>query len=230
MLPSRDGANCRLLLLIIFYVIYLFIGAAVFDAVEKPHEEQMTHELNEFIQQFIRRHNSCLSEKSLNDFIQEISLGNDKGIPATNNVTREPNWSFGQSVFYATTVLTTIGYGNVSPLTRLGKFFLLIFSIIGLPVTLLLLYAIIERLMHYTTIMLDCFTEKTLQITNNVPALSQRVKRSDLHVIFVLFMAVVVLVGMIIVPAMIYAYIEDWAFLDAFYYCFISLSTVGLGK
>ncbi len=157
-------ANNRLALLLVFYIIYLFMGAAVFDAVEKPHEIKITQELNEFIQRFKNNYNSCISELDLNSFIQLISISNDKGVRATNNVTREPNWSFGQSVFYASTVLTTIGYGNVSPLTKLGKLFLIVFSAIGLPATLLLLYVVIERLMKLTVYLLSYFTEKALQV------------------------------------------------------------------
>jgi potassium channel subfamily K protein 1 len=230
MLSFKNAANSRLALLIAFYVAYLFFGATVFDAVEKPHEIEMTQQLNSFIQQFKNKHNSCISEADLSSFIQLISSANDKGVRATNNVTREPNWSFGQSVFYASTVLTTIGYGNVSPLTKLGKLFLIVFSVIGLPATLLLLYAIIERLMKFTGSMLGYFTEKTLQITSRMGEFGQTFKRSDLRVFFAVSLALTVLVFLFIIPAVVYSHIEGWSYLDSFYYCFISLSTVGLGK
>jgi hypothetical protein len=41
--------------------------------------------------------------------------------------------------------------------------------------------------------------------------------------------AFVVFVLFFLIPAGIYAHIESWSYLNAFYYCFISLSTVGLG-
>ena len=46
------------------------------------------------------------------------------------------SWDFIQSVFFSTTILTTIGYGNISPVTLPGRFFCIIFAIIGIPFTL----------------------------------------------------------------------------------------------
>lgn len=228
-MDDRNSSNERLTLLVSFYVLYLFLGAVFFDIIEKPHETQMIDELNTFIDKFHGKHNSCISDTDLNDFIKTISHSNDRGIPATKNVTHEQNWSFGQSVFYAGTVLTTIGYGSFSPLTTLGKLFLILFSVIGLPVTLLLLYAIIERLMKFTSCMLRWFSKKTLKITSNISALSNVVNRGHMHVIFALFVAFNVFIFLLVIPAGVYAHIEKWTYLNSFYYCLISLSTVGLG-
>lgn len=229
MFPDNNGANGRLISLIGFYVLFLFAGAIIFYLLEGPHETSMDKELNDFIEQFRQRHNACVADSDLNGFIQVISRFNDKGIPATRNVTREQNWSFGQSVFYAGTVLTTIGYGNVSPLTSFGKLFVIVFSVLGLPATLLLLYAIIERLMRLTGILLEYFTAIFLRISGEIPALSF-MDGSHANVAFALVSAVVFGFCLLIIPAAMYAHIEGWNYLDAFYYCFISLSTVGLGE
>lgn len=225
--------NGRLLALILFYIFYLFTGAFIFDSLESPHEAKIIRELNLQVRQFRARlnTNNCseISDKDLNDFIRLISNANNKGVPATRNVTKEQNWSFGNAVFFAGTVLTTIGYGNVSPLTKLGKLFCILFAIVGIPATLLLLYAIIERLMKLTGYMLAFFTEKLLQLSNNISLVQQKVKRSHLHVLFAFLCTLFVLVFLFIIPAGVYASIEDWSYLNAFYYCFISLTTVGLG-
>ena len=46
------------------------------------------------------------------------------------------SWDFIQSVFFTTTILTTIGYGNISPVTFPGRLFCIFFAIIGIPFTL----------------------------------------------------------------------------------------------
>lgn len=50
-----------------------------------------------------------------------------------------------------------------------------------------------------------------------------------MHITFAILCALSVLVSFLIIPAFIYSNIESWSYLNAFYYCFISLSTVGLG-
>merc|ERR1712038_912331 len=52
----------------------------------------------------------------------------------TQNYTQ--NWDYLQSVFFSTTILTTIGYGNIAPVTAEGRVFCIIFAIIGIPFTL----------------------------------------------------------------------------------------------
>jgi potassium channel subfamily K protein 1 len=231
MIFLAETSNGRLIALILFYIFYLFAGATVFDSIESPHEAKIIKDLNIYVKQFRQKLNSCqeITDEVLNNFIRDISTANNKGVPATRNVSKEQNWSFGNAVFFAGTVLTTIGYGNVSPLTKLGKLFCILFAIIGIPATLLLLYAIIERLMKLTGFMLAFFTEKVLQISNNISVLNQKVKRSHLHVLFALLCTLFVLIFFFIIPAAIYSSIEGWSYLNAFYYCFISLSTVGLG-
>lgn len=50
-----------------------------------------------------------VSDVELEELIQEIVQASDRGVSAVNNVSGEPNWSFGQSLFFASTVVTTIG-------------------------------------------------------------------------------------------------------------------------
>ncbi|CDR32785.1 Potassium channel domain-containing protein [Caenorhabditis elegans] len=46
-------------------------------------------------------------------------------------------WSIGNSVIFAFTVITTIGYGHVAPETFEGRLFLIFYGVIGVPFTLL---------------------------------------------------------------------------------------------
>nr|AXS78276.1 TWiK family of potassium channels protein 9 [Anisakis simplex] len=46
-------------------------------------------------------------------------------------------WTFTDALIFAYTVITTIGYGNVAPVTFEGRLFLIIYGLIGIPMTLL---------------------------------------------------------------------------------------------
>lgn len=53
------------------------------------------------------------SDAELEEFIVKIVRATNRGISAVRNVTSSnPNWSFGQSMFFAGTVITTIGIYN----------------------------------------------------------------------------------------------------------------------
>ena len=59
---------------------------------------------------FIQRRVCLIAEPELEAFIMKIVQATNHGISAVRNVTfSNPNWSFGQSFFFAGTVITTIG-------------------------------------------------------------------------------------------------------------------------
>ncbi|KAI1710284.1 ion channel domain-containing protein [Ditylenchus destructor] len=43
------------------------------------------------------------------------------------------NWSYGNSFLYATTVVTTLGYGNLLPATMFGRIFFIFYATFGIP-------------------------------------------------------------------------------------------------
>ena len=99
----------RSLFLIILYVLYLLFGGWIFKSIECPEEP-------------IRRPSSThfgslhLNHADPRDVAEHCEL-----------------WSFYNSVFFAFTAITTIGYGRAAPQTPLGRGVLLAYSSIGIP-------------------------------------------------------------------------------------------------
>lgn len=101
-----------------------------------------------------------LSDAELDDFLEAVVVASKHGISAVKNSSNELNWSFGQSFFFATTVVTTIGYGHVTPISDGGKVFCMVYALIGIPLLLVLLSASVERLLVPTNWVLGLLNRK----------------------------------------------------------------------
>ncbi|KAK2703307.1 hypothetical protein QYM36_018222 [Artemia franciscana] len=97
--------------------------------------------------------------------------------------------------------------------------FTMIYGIVGIPMTLIFFTSLVDRLMVPTTALLH-YLARRLRRHNHF-----RVQCIHLTISFL------TLLGFFFcLPAAIFNYLEDgWGYLDSLYYCFISLTTVGLG-
>ncbi|KAL4238627.1 Potassium channel subfamily K member 1 [Mactra antiquata] len=217
---DRNMNKLKFSIFLLGYLVYLCFGAMVFSLMEAPVEDKIRNDLYEMRTNF-KRDATCVTDAELEEFIVKIVQATNRGISAVRNVTSSnPNWSFGQALFFAGTVITTIGYGRVTPLSEAGKGFCVLYAIIGIPLTLILFTAVVERLMLPTSWFLQFMFRK----------LGHLYKVFHIQLIHLAIIIILVIIFFYIIPAAIYVSIEPkWNYLDAFYYCFISLTTVGLG-
>jgi len=105
------------------------------------------------------------------------------------------------------------------PLSDEGKAFCVIYAILGIPITLLFLSAVVQRLMVVVTRRPISYLHRRWGMPRARLAALHAACLAALTVIFLLF-----------VPAGIFVAVEqNWSFLESLYFCFISLSTIGLG-
>ncbi|KAF9408814.1 hypothetical protein HW555_011619 [Spodoptera exigua] len=160
------------------------------------------------------------TDDDLELLLDEVVRASNRGVSASRNITGGPNWSFGQSLFFSSTVVTTIGYGHVTPLSKPGKLFCMMYALLGIPLTLVLLSALVERLLLPATALLRSLNA----------ALGHLYRPFTIRLVHLMIIVTTLVVFFLVVPACVFAYVEpDWDFLDSFYYCFISLTTIGLG-
>ncbi len=111
------------------------------------------------------------------------------------------------------------GYGHTVPLSDGGKAFCIIYSVVGIPFTLLFLTAVVQRIMEFST-------RRPVEYLHRRWGMSKPL----LAALHASLLAIITVSCFFLIPAIIFSVLEeDWNFLEAFYFCFISLSTIGLG-
>ncbi|XP_023668030.1 potassium channel subfamily K member 6 [Paramormyrops kingsleyae] len=216
-MPSSYKSYAVLVGFVLLYILYLVFGALVFSIIERPQEERLKIELKTLKEQFVNQ--SCVNVTSLENFLVRVLTANKYGVSMLRNASSASNWDFVSSLFFASTLVTTVGYGHTTPLSDAGKAFCIIYALLGVPFTMLVLAVSVQRLMHL--------------LTYKPIALCQRwagwnPKRAGIwHFLLLLFLVVLCFFA---IPSVIFSAIEtSWSFLDALYFCFISLCTIGLG-
>lgn len=199
--------NVRTLALIVCTFTYLLVGAAVFDALESDNEILEKAMLDDIEESFKTRYN--MSDHDYEKF-ENVLI---KMIPFRAGI----QWKFAGAFYFATTVITTIGYGHSTPMTFPGKFFTIFYALAGIPLTLVMFQAIGERLNTFMAWFLK-HTKSCLKLKNT------EVSQTNLIMVCLLLCSAAVVCG-----ASIFHKYEAWSYFNSFYYCFITLTTIGFG-
>lgn len=135
-------------------------------------------------------------------------------------------WSVLQAVFFASTVLTTIGYGNVVPSTNSGRVFCILFAFIGIPLTLIVI-ADWGKLFAGGVVKIGLAVKSRIPFSFSfscVPAnVTGRRSLGAFAAIVLLFLYLACGAGMFML------WEDDWNFFDGFYFCFVTMTTIGFG-
>ncbi|ELT93491.1 hypothetical protein CAPTEDRAFT_123686 [Capitella teleta] len=124
--------------------IYLILGGVCFHFLESGHEEETRRVSREYMQQFLDE-KQCVTAEELKELISFAIEVYDSGVQPANTTT-PPVWDIFSSVFFSVTVITTIGYGNLSPTTKRGRIFFVLYATFGIPLCLIFLAGLGDRL------------------------------------------------------------------------------------
>ncbi|CAB3236073.1 unnamed protein product [Arctia plantaginis] len=214
----------------------------VFRALEYPaevqkqefHRERLLTERWNLIRFVSGRSNATSSdgvEKLLSDHLAvyervlEEASSSGLALEVENNFPpSEEKWSILQAVFFSSTVLTTIGYGNIVPETFWGRLFCIAYALIGIPLTLTVI-ADLGRV----------FATVVSIIGKQLPALPKCCSRgleanpAGQRSLYALGAVGFLFVYLSAGACLFKMWEDDWSFYDGFYFCFITMTTIGFG-
>ncbi|CAB3397388.1 unnamed protein product [Caenorhabditis bovis] len=156
---SRWKRNFRIALphigLVLLSMVYTLLGAAIFHHYEKPFEEQLRNETSQRVNDlknrvmrqlwamgtngtsYARWHH--IANDGMDDLIRDVFLDYTRNYMTPEDVitgTGPVKWSFGSSIFFSWTAITTIGYGHIVPRTNAGRIAIIFYALFGIPLIL----------------------------------------------------------------------------------------------
>ncbi|XP_049914817.1 potassium channel subfamily K member 10a [Epinephelus moara] len=203
-------------------VAYLVAGGLVFRALEQPFENNQKITITAEKAAFLQKH-PCVSPDELEALIKHSVEAVNAGVnPIGDTSYNSSHWDLGSAFFFAGTVITTIGYGNIAPSTEGGKIFCILYAIFGIPLFGFLLAGVGDQL---GTIFVKSIAKVEKMFRNKHNQISQTKIRVASTLLFILVGCIL----FVTIPAVIFKHIEGWTALDATYFVVITLTTVGIG-
>ncbi|CAP39501.2 Protein CBR-TWK-7 [Caenorhabditis briggsae] len=247
--------------LVLLTCTYTVIGALIFYSVEQPHEQMMKEQQlkliytrqNEFVDDLIRlaagnetkRYEwETLAERHMHNMSDQLFVAFEKYFLTSNEVKKNAateTWTFSSSIFFAVTVVTTIGYGNPVPVTNIGRIWCILFSLLGIPLTLVTIADLGKFLSEHLVWLYGNYLKlKYLILSRHRKERREHVCEHchshgmghDMNIEEKRIPAFLVLAILIVYTAfggVLMSKLEPWSFFTSFYWSFITMTTVGFG-
>ncbi|KAK6304583.1 hypothetical protein J4Q44_G00251690 [Coregonus suidteri] len=208
----------------VFVVVVAFLvgGGLAFRAMEQPFESNQKDSITLEKASFLRRH-PCVTPTELEALIKHAIDAVSAGVsPIGDTSYNSSHWDLGSAFFFAGTVITTIGYGNIAPSTEGGKIFCILYALFGIPLFGFLLAGIGDQL---GTI----FVKSILRVEKIYKQKQKQISQTKIRVTSTILFILAGCIVFVSIPAVIFKHIEGWTTLDAIYFVVITLTTIGIG-
>jgi len=222
--------------------VYTLAGAKIFQVIEHPNELDILQTYQALLiskrEIFLRsvwnesQNNVNYREKVeeyLSDYEEVVGEAMDNGVDV---VTQDYhiNWNYIQSVFFSTTILTTIGYGNIAPVTFPGRLFCIFFAMVGIPFTLSVIADVGQLFATLLSAIWSKYKDRIQPIIDKIIGEKDESEEAGFSGnLYTAVFSLVLLCAFLSFGALLFTLWEDWTFFDAFYFCFITMTTIGFG-
>ncbi|EDS27772.1 conserved hypothetical protein [Culex quinquefasciatus] len=218
--------------LLVSLAVYCGVGGVIFRELELPAEVARIKELQEslvkqrerFIYSIVNntdvRNLATLFSLELENYekvVQDAAKGGllidvSRGFPVESE-----KWSRLQAMFFASTVITTIGYGNIAPVTVTGRIFCMLFALVGIPLMLTVIA-------DWGRLFASAVSSMGKKWKSMMPVSIKISDRKWMYAVGAVFF-----LGIYLVTGLLLLWEEDWDFFDGYYFCFITMTTIGFG-
>ncbi|XP_045479739.1 TWiK family of potassium channels protein 9-like [Harmonia axyridis] len=219
---------CQHIGLLVILTVYTVAGGMVFRRLEYPAELEKINVYNVtlstsrrlLIQSILDKENFTTFERELQNYEEILRRAFEAGV-SIRPEEQIAKWTILRAVFFSSTVLTTIGYGNITPETTEGRIFCIVFALVGIPLTL--------------TVIADwgkLFAHAASSFVKHIPPLPYGLRCAFLvqRTTSYAFLSVCFLFLYLAIGAAAFVeWEEDWTFFEGFYFCFITMTTIGFG-
>ncbi|XP_017878210.1 uncharacterized protein LOC108623877 [Ceratina calcarata] len=222
------------LVLLMLFLTYLLLGASIFYHIESRLEIKRVEEARRErieINAMLHEHYVPNGNQGFEKILKTLSDYCGKSVRNYTDDEQDPlKWDFYNSFYFAYTVVSTIGYGNLAPTTMLSRILMIFYGLIGIPMNGILLSQLGEffgnvfvqahqKYKSYKRNRNDYDPRKFVTFEKGKFGLVAQIL---IHLLpgFVMF---------IFFPAFLFSYYEGWNYDEAVYYAFVTLTTIGFG-
>ncbi|KAL1789326.1 potassium channel subfamily K member 7 [Sigmodon hispidus] len=208
----------RYLLLVVIHLLAMGLGAVVLQALEGPLARQLQAQLQAELSTFQAEHRACLPPEALEELLGALLRAQAHGVSISGNGSEASNWDLPSALLFTASILTTTGYGHMAPLSAGGKTFCIVYAALGLPASL----ALVTALRHCLLPVFSCPGAWVAIRWQLAPAQAALLQAAGLGLL--------VACVFVLLPALVlWDMQDDCSLWEAIYFCFGSLSTIGLG-
>ncbi|KAG5341138.1 ORK1 protein, partial [Acromyrmex charruanus] len=225
------------LALLLLFLTYLTLGATIFYFIESNYEnKKIEEEKNErtMIFNLLQKHYVPADGHNETEILQKLTDYCGKSVYnySEDEVTIR-RWDYYNSFYFAYTVVSTIGYGNLAPTNTLSRILMIFYALIGIPMNGILLTQLGEFFSHVFIRAYQKYKSyKQRQSTTDHPckkSISPETRKiMGLAAQIFLYLTPGFIV-FIFFPAILFSFYERWTYDESVYYAFVTLTTIGFG-